>query len=172
MSKIAFKFKHGFVFSITGTFYGMVNYLGYMFNISSPTQNVTEKSCLLLYYTGSLRGFDLYVNYLDNRGNNSHFKDYDLLQSSDWKPVQVILHVFILRYLHNSFCVGICYLLAILLSSVTSHCISCVMVRMLASSAVDRGYEPQSCQTKIKLVFVTSPMPSAVSSNPVHGRVY
>jgi hypothetical protein len=172
VSKIAFKFKHGFVFSITGTFYGMVNYPGYSFNFNSPTQNVTEKSCLILYYTGSLRTFDLYVNYLDNRGNNSHFKDNDLLQSSVWKPVQVRLHVFILRYLHNSFCVGVCYLLAILLSSMTSHCISGVMVSMLATIAVDRGYEPQSCQTKIKLVFVASPMPLVVSLNPVHGRVY
>jgi hypothetical protein len=73
---------------------------------------------------------------------------------------------------HNSFCVGVCYLLAILLSSMTSHCISGVMVSMLASIAVDRGYEPQSCQAKIELVFVASPMPLVVSLNPVHGRVY
>jgi hypothetical protein len=37
--------------------------------------------------------------------------------------------------------------------------ISGVMVRVLASSAVDRGFEPRSGQTKdYKLVFVASPL--------------
>jgi hypothetical protein len=39
------------------------------------------------------------------------------------------------------------------------NCIGCVMVIVRASSVVDRGFEPQSGQTKnYNLVFVTSPL--------------
>ena len=36
--------------------------------------------------------------------------------------------------------------------------IDVVMVSVLVSSAVVHGFEPRSCQIKIKLVFVTSPL--------------
>ena len=54
---------------------------------------------------------------------------------------------------------NILLLTSLVLSKRISNCIGGVMVSMLASSAVDRGFAPRSGQTKtIKLVFVAFPL--------------
>ena len=88
-----------FVFFFTGTFYGMVSYLGSTFTFKSRNQIVTGKSCLSLFYLGYLDSFEFEVNYFDNRvmnKSNTVFSDNYLMYSSDiWKPVQVRLHIFV-----------------------------------------------------------------------------
>jgi len=87
------------VLFLTGTFYGMVSYLGSTFTFKSRNQIVTGKSCLSLFYIGYLDSFEFEVNYLDDRVMNKSdtvFSDNFLMYSSDiWKPAQVSLHIFV-----------------------------------------------------------------------------
>ena len=87
-----------FVFFFTGTFYGMVSYLGSTFTFKSRNQIVTGKSCFSLFYLGYLDSFEFEINYLDDMVMNKSdtvFSDNYLMYSSDiWKPAQVRLHIF------------------------------------------------------------------------------
>ncbi|XP_071143372.1 enteropeptidase-like [Mytilus edulis] len=77
----------------SGRFYGMVSYLGSIFSFSSPVQEVTNRSCLSLYYIGHANRFDFEVRYLDSKvisRNITRFSDSKLTDVSNiWKPVQL-----------------------------------------------------------------------------------
>ncbi|CAC5403880.1 TMPRSS15 [Mytilus coruscus] len=81
----------------SGRFYGMVSYLGSIFSFSSPVQEVTNRSCLSLYYIGHANRFDFEVRYLDSEvissnktRNITRFSDSKLTDVSNiWKPAQM-----------------------------------------------------------------------------------
>ncbi|CAG2234174.1 unnamed protein product [Mytilus edulis] len=76
----------------SGTFYGMVSYLGYSFSFNSPVQKVSTISCLSMYYIGHVNLFEFNIEYKSRNSftnTRTNFSDATLTDLSNvWKPAQ------------------------------------------------------------------------------------